>query len=98
MPVRSVTPAVPASTGGLRYYRDADFHDVEQDQRWDQVAGDAYGRPVPFQPIPSATRPRTRRVVAPEDRASEPSSRTAEHASGPPTKNEAPGSSQPERP
>jgi hypothetical protein len=39
MSVRAVTPYVPALGGGLQFYRDLDWIDVEQDERWDHVAG-----------------------------------------------------------
>ena len=49
MPVRAVTPLVPAARGGVQLYRDADFHDRAQDER--ATGEDIYSPEWPDQPI-----------------------------------------------
>lgn len=75
---RPVTPLVPASTGGVQFYADADHYDRE---RADALTGDIYSPEWPDVPVQGlnrrgarslAARPAGRQATAPDETSAPP--------------------------
>lgn len=76
--VRAVTPLVPTGRGGVQIVRDADGYDLEQDQRWEQVAGSDFEASA----LPSSHRGTNGRPMRVARRVASPMNTPAGHTTG----------------